>query len=826
MVKRDYWKSLCVTTSEIDKNIQKNKLRFRLIFNKLSQSKQEELARFLQINFNENMSPKERVKALLESEKLKEYAYLDNFCKGRKDLLEQFFNKPKFNELFQPFDDDIYLMKLIRLYENDPENLVHALLFCEFIKKQGIERFMCEPCWTEEHSKQFIKNLQSLKVTITRKYKRKFVHVASFDDGECEYHTFHREKRKVTQESFGLDNVSYIQKSDLFIHIDKNKNLLDLRCRDSRLRNIVADFISSHLNLSLFYVAAQEPLGNINNTIKETLITPLESLEEDEIYIDRVAIKKVGDSPKVPCIIGGKNSGDIRNTLSILHDNNIVDLENIHNISSFNINIDGKSYCIIIKKEKDGTVILKYEGISEDFVVKKIKDKFEIPINISLTTELREGDYLSWFNFFLNYDGKLKLNTSEKAFLEKLIKDGMVGFNKISAWICEDNPQHIFNREHDNCPECGGSLKLLDNYIGSSYNTNGIFTFVKNKLKSIYGGDVVKERKRKYRKKPYVLLSVDSDSFSYNVYVDNGKKDIKPICLQFQRSLLPVLIVTISKKPKGLINEDIFPVVSICDLYLKNDDYIKEEVSRLKSNYHTRLDSAARESFDKMSGLVNGEEIEYNEYDLEDDSFNLMKYIFEVGEKWGKEKNRKTVPEAALGYSTYYKKIKRGFKSGSVSIIWDSKFCGGEGTYNFSTSEKDKARRYIQESNQSDAIKNFSGMLNAYITFCNSINLTQYNRFAQWLYNYRTWKGSVVLFELKALLKLYDFVRSNEDLFRSKKQVFLSEFSKLIERDQDNYIHITSEKIGELLNLIEETERDRSLETVKLREHLELNEIR
>ncbi|MFP4424445.1 MAG: hypothetical protein ACLFP2_04420, partial [Candidatus Woesearchaeota archaeon] len=74
---------------------------------------------------------------------------------------------------------------------------------------------------------------------------------------------------------------------------------------------------------------------------------------------------------------------------------------------------------------------------------------------------------------------------------------------------------------------------------------------------------------------------------------------------------------------------------------------------------------------------------------------------------------------------------------------------------NFNRSEKDKARRYIQQANQSEAIRKFSGMLNAYITFCNRYDLSNFQSFVETLYNYKPWEGSVVLFEIESLLKLY-----------------------------------------------------------------------
>jgi hypothetical protein len=223
--------------------------------------------------------------------------------------------------------------------------------------------------------------------------------------------------------------------------------------------------------------------------------------------------------------------------------------------------------------------------------------------------------------------------------------------------------------------------------------------------------------------------------------------------------------------------------------------------------------------------MLDGES-KYTPQEFEDDVFNLMKYLFWNGEKWGKERSGSTVPEAVIGYSTYYRKIKRGFKWGRISIIWDCKYHHGSGTYHFTRAEIDKARRYIKQANHCQAIKKFSGQLNCYAVFCDKLNHNKFNNFVDALYRIRSWRGTVILVSSKALLKLYSFARIHEETFIQKHEVFLMLVSRLIERPSPvTHVTLDEKQANQLIRAFDCTNLPANLDYKHLRQTFELDEI-
>jgi hypothetical protein len=294
------------------------------------------------------------------------------------------------------------------------------------------------------------------------------------------------------------------------------------------------------------------------------------------------------------------------------------------------------------------------------------------------------------------------------------------------------------------------------------------------------------------------------------------------------KSYLPIIVVSVLKSLKGDIDNNTSSNIILKDMYIDNaKSHFKNGIINLKSNAITKISNASKASRDSLNNHTS-QNAQYSKDELEDDTFNILKYIFRTGEKWGKEKTGETYPEGVIGYTTYFKKRKIGFKEGKFTFIWDCKFHGGTTTYNFTRAEIDKARRYIKQANTSDAITKFSGMLNVYINFCNKYNITQYKNFSDSLYNTKQredWNGRVVLFDLDTLTSLYDYIKKDEMKFFSKHPLFLMLFSKMIEESTPKtYFHITKTEISNLIVEFEKSIIPTDLDVASLSETFERDE--
>ena len=312
---------------------------------------------------------------------------------------------------------------------------------------------------------------------------------------------------------------------------------------------------------------------------------------------------------------------------------------------------------------------------------------------------------------------------------------------------------------------------------------------------------------------------VDEGEVKFYVYI-NANRNINKILEYLEKSKIPTIIISIHKPLKGEIDESIFGSTTLKDLYFDNAGFLSGCIKNLKHNYLNRVTKAADRSFKSITHR-NGE---YTSNDLEDDVFNLFKYIFRTGEKWGKENSGSTLPDGVLGYTTYYEK-GHGFKQVKISFIWDCKYHSKNRHYDFDRAEIDKARRYIKQVKESKAIKKFSGELNAYVTICNKVNIKNYSNFVGALYRYRKWNGVAVLLDVEALRKLFEFFRENYKVHQDKHHILLSIFSRLLKRKDNNPLRITETLVEDIISEVSKSNLPPNLDVTSLREHLELDEL-
>lgn len=828
-VDKEYWESICVPYDEItnksDIYARKSKLELRSLG----------LAKIKSINnlfFNtpDSDNINEIIESIADSPNFQEFIFIKEFLKGRRDMVNEFFKKPYFITFLDEVDFSVEFIPTLKAFLNNPENLQSALLYCEFKKRPLDEIFILSPKWEEQDTIRFNENIRGLRVKVARKYKgKRFIVVSNFDDGEFLYFVFQREKKQKITRAFER-NVSLVGKSDLFLRISNDGGILEIKCGDGSLRDLVATHITTVCNKTLIYEKSKPSTFNLNNKIQNILTQLPETQTEDMLLIEQTHIKETIRPPRNCLKIGKKNGPDIRNTLLDLYNQGICNLEDKSNISSFHVNDGGRSIGIKLVEYDDGA--FKFEltrGITDEKKLRlkqKIFDAWGIEIETLYSIPLSEENKKYLFDKFLEFDGRRQLSDEEKLFLQELINNKIIRSQIVEIWRCRDKPRdHIFRESHERCPVCDGPLFKQTEYLKSFVNFLGIKAFIRNKLRETFGTNNISEITRTYRKQPYSFFKISHEEFTFYVFIDTGR-NIERVLNYSQKCFFPTIIVSIHKPLKGEIDTNIFSNLVLKELYFNNaNSIIRNSVDALKNNYTSRINNASQISRNEIERILK-KNVDYDENEFEDDIFNLMKFIFRTGQKWGKEKSGSTLPEAIIGYSTYYKKRKRGYKSGKISFIWDCKYRIVKGTFDFDREQIDKARRYIKQANDAPAIHRFSGHLNAYFNFSNSVNLTQYSNFSKAIYRIKTWKGAVVLFEPSALIKLYDYVRQDEESFHQKYYVFLMIFSKYIERPQENnFIHLTDQKIDEFLKEFESSNLPPRLDTEKLREYFELDEL-
>ncbi|MBT4446006.1 hypothetical protein HOC96_02055 [archaeon] len=824
-----FWESVCVPYDEIIEQKDKHISRCKISLTQLSPAYLSSLnSAFFNVTLTgENET---NISRICDSNKIIEYILIKEFYRGRKNLVDEFFKSPYFSRTISEGDWLVPYLPLLKAYQEDKKNLEKSLVYCEYKKKVQKDVFLISPEWKAEDNAKFITSFHSLKIKVSRKYKgKKFVNLINFSDGSSQYYFFQRQKKQRVARAF-TKNVPLTGRSDLFIRINEDGKKLEIRCTDSSLRNTIANHMQKVCEKKLVYENSRPLSFNLNEKILQILTQIPKEVLVNQIVVEQAHIRKTAVTVKNKLKVGQKNGADVRITLDKIHELGLSDLADFKNIASFHINYQGFSIGIKLVEENNSVKFLLTKSDISDGNLEEIKsaieEQFGIKIGITYSSPLNTNAQEKLFQRYLDFDGRRYLSEPEKTFLEKMGHDGIINTTTEEVWRCIDETKHFFPKRYDHCPNCGGELFLLRDYQGSKPNIKGITEFVKRILIQKFGKDNIKKKKRIYRKVEYLFFVAQEGSSSLHFYIDDGKKSLKSVIKYFLKSSIPTVIISIEKPVKGEIDGSVFSNIFLKDLYFSDSgSIISQSVNELKRNHISRIDAHARNSSERIKRMLQ-QRANYESSDLEDDVFNILKYIFRTGEKWGKEKSGSTVPEGVIGYSTYYKKRKKGYKQGKSSFIWDCKYHSKEGTFDFSRAEKDKARRYIKQANDSTSIKKFSGKLNAYVNFCNAVNLTQYDNFSKALYRIKSWDGSVVLFDLDALIELYEFFKNNEALLLTKFKVFLSQFSKMIERPKnEKFVQINYEKIKELTESITKISLPNDLDVESLTETFERDEI-
>jgi hypothetical protein len=825
---KEYWESVCVPYEEIQSEYDKHSGKVKLILLSLSDSVLESLNN---VYFKTTkVSEKDKlVKQICESALFFDFVCLTEFYRGRSNFIEEYFTKPKFSKVISETDMKIPYVALLKAFMDSPDNLIHALLYSEYKKKPKGDTFIITPSWSATDNKLFEDNLRSIKIKVTKQYRgKKFIEIASFSDVESQFFVFHRQKQQKIARAYSK-NVALTGKSELFIRISKEGKILEVKCNDSSLRELVVNHIASTCKKKLFFETTTPSSIDLNKKICSILTESLKEEKGDSLRVERVNINKTACIPRTCLSVGKKNGVDIRSTLSKLQESNICDFKDRVNISSFHVNYDGISVGIELVENKDNSYFFKLtrENITESQYSKiknKIKEEWAIEIDVVYSAPLTEQDKQRLFDFFLEYDGRKQLSEDEKHILSEMITKGIVKAGKEQLYRCKDVPLHLHTKNHTRCPDCGGNLELHNEFTNSSVNLDGIRDYLNSILIALYGKENISVVSRKHRKSEYTFLHIRLKNTSTYVYIDDGKQ-VSTITDYLYRSFMPTLIISIQKPLKGDYDDNNFSKLTLKDIYFGDaQKLIKDAFTDLESKYLSRINQSSKVSMEQLNKMLS-DTIEYSDKDLENDVFNLMKFIFRTGQKWGSEKPAKTLPEAVIGYSTYKQNKSGTYSNTTTSIIWDCKYHGGKTHFNLIRAEIDKARRYIRQANGSKAIKIFSKQLDGYILFCNKLNTTNFENFRDALYRTRKWDGAVILFDISALTKLCDYIKKNYEAFNNKYHVFLSIFSKnIMKPTNDTHVHITEQLIDQMLKEMNASTIPSELDVAGLEKTFELDE--
>ena len=771
---------------------------------------------------------------ILKKPNAKDLQGLRAFLNGKNSIIEEYIanNSDRFTEL----EKRNLLLALIKIFK-DPNKLVYILLMEIWNSKSIDETFLFGSEVTDEKIRELRGWIGNLIMSIKRKCKGKYEFKGMYEYKNNNIFWLEKQESDKVLRSFSK-NIRFKPSKDLLFNLNNKENLLELKCRNKKLLETVKRIIARKLSIDLFY-HHQDSEVRTNLSKFEKGLSTIRSPKNDSDTYDKnigicgIAFNRIKLSNSAPIIIPKRSGRDIRKTLDELHNDEIIDLKDIRAIDYLKILYNDSDRKIIFRIDEEGTLTLvldskhltrdKIHEISELF-----EEQFGVPVGktISETDENQINENV--YNLIFSSEIIDKVTELITVKLDYLSEKRLINYEGNKVYLCKICKKTF--SEIKKCPNCGEDLKFILPKVKIKRNAENILNLIKEKLKSndFEVNDRLVQRTYWNEKKKFIQLYYEKQTIY--AYFNDGE-NINNMIKYFHHSNVPIILINNSKKRLKDLDEEIFPQTALSKLLLMSDDKIKEyfnsTLSKLKEKIEIILMRSADKSYDRLSSYLNGTNEQYDESMLEDDVYNLIRYIFKTGEKWGKNRSGKTVPEGIIGYG-FLKKTGTKWNTFLRTIIWDCKFTKGK-VFDFSRYIKIQARDYVIRTSQSKAIKKHSKQLSAYINFTNNVNQAQYNDFAKKVKNIRDWKGNVVLFELKALVKLFRLMKRKYTELDSRRNQLYFKLNNMIgstEKDK-NYALITELKIDSLISeLLEGKEDIPQLDYEKTFLSLETDEIR
>ena len=144
MLDKDYWEKLCVPYQEIEQEKKKYLSKAKNTLSRIPDSHLETLNNFF-FNANPHENKDKFIDNILKSSNSTDFLRILYFYRGKRSILEEYFHKPLFTPILTEPDFRINFYPILKVYRNDKQHLIDALLYCEYKKKKRGRKIVVEP---------------------------------------------------------------------------------------------------------------------------------------------------------------------------------------------------------------------------------------------------------------------------------------------------------------------------------------------------------------------------------------------------------------------------------------------------------------------------------------------------------------------------------------------------------------------------------------------------------------------------------------------------------------------------------------------------------
>lgn len=532
---------------------------------------------------------------------------------------------------------------------------------------------------------------------------------------------------------------------------------------------------------------------------------------ESECIITRLKVSNsnLKNSP----IINIESEGrDIWESVVDGFDKNILNLHSLSDIKLLTMKTDKYLKDIKLISFGDGNVKFKLDdsGLNEHMkscFEKSFKCKFGIPLNTPIKDKFEIAD-IDRINYILRQKFKDQIYDSYLNLLEGLRAQKIVEVKEERSYLCSCGcnwSEDEYESNNKICAECDGeNIKLVKEETLSVDNkkiTKMCKEIFVTYLKSIGGSGKIKSHEMTVNKKKYNTHRFKINEKTYQ-FIITDKMFSSKVMKVLKNHLIPTIIIYYSHE-RNYLEMNIPQYMESIDfscLYFykenpsKMNEIIDKMISQLDNNIYSHIILASRNACDSLNEIKGKtEEIDlkkYNEDDLEDDVFAILKSMIRNSEKWGNEFKGKDVPEGL--FELKYTDSKSKFNNTKQYIFsYDCKLTTKKEGYDLGMGEKRKAYDYIERLNKLRDISMYttSKEVTSHIFICNKFKEDQIEQMKDYFFK-KSGTNSVtnpMFLDIKHLVKLHSFYMKNKPYIDLLNNVTYEELYKLF-TVEDNFI--------------------------------------
>jgi hypothetical protein len=732
--------------------------------------------------------------------------------------------------------DEEYSYVLSKINEGDSDIVFHIQLYSEWLDSNNKSNYRIKNSLPDDYENRFDGNSRGIRLSLSRGTRaqnfqynqRRKLSFSDFTIFAISRQTSDSEKLDVTgaQRRRDVRNV--------FLKVDADEQLITIDTKSKGIRETLLNKCEELFSVLTEEADFVEDTDVVSRSTFEDEFSRHDIADDEDIKLLNAEFRNTNVQPSLPLSVSKQSvEKEIRPVVAALSEE-VIDVK-LTNIRRFWFESEGVEVRVTVEENVDrgflrlNTIIKTRSERKSNRIKERFRDRFAIPLDkkIPLHWITKErGDLISRMLKGVSYWETRYIQDDE--LVDTLVNSvGVLNRKDVNRKQCS-GCERFYQRDHDDCPNCGNELEVFDTSFELNLSESGLRSYFRQKVKEeglVYYGT----KREKIYGKEYKFVQIGNGSDIIRVLLNTPDTNLTSGSAEhLRKSIQPVLVLNPGTVlDESLIKEVTSETIDLSEMLKSDldgslpDDYISDRLEKVARNTEKRISDNAVDAFEHLQKVCENPD-DYRGEEFEQDAFHILKQAISNLEQWG-TKRRGNQPDG-FGELLFFKGGKNYFRS----FAYDGKFTTSD-EMSMPTKEANTLSDYAlriyksEEVQKSDSkFMNFIVITNAKPGNFGSVGAKKLNRM-------QSWDGVPVLMHSNFLLGLHVGLNENSDVIRDNIHAFYEEFYKCINggkmyhQDADNefFVHVTGEDVEELFNNVDDRVQSSGLDIDSLREFLE-----